>query len=165
MVSLGLERLDERGRGRWHGAGLVLLHPGQDRGGDGLVVDVLVGEVVEHGERDLGFGARLADQADDRLGGEGAGVAEQALVDVADLLDVDVAERDRPPPLPLDVGHLDGVQHLHHHPVIDRQRQWAAVGAGTQEREAGRVEQGAAVGGQAHVLEGRAVEERPRGGE
>ena len=37
-----------------------------------------------------------------------AGVTEQALVDVADLLDVDVPEGDAPGGLSLQPGHLDG---------------------------------------------------------
>ena len=68
---------------------------------------------------DLGLLALLADETeDDVVLDDPAGVAEQALVDVADLLDVDVAERD-PARSPLDDGGLHGLEHVQHHPVGD----------------------------------------------
>jgi len=90
---LGQRRLRRR-----CGRGLALL----DRGQDGVCplrrVGVRVGEGLQLGERQLGLLARLADEADGDLVDVGARVAEQALVDVADLLDVDVTERDLPGP-------------------------------------------------------------------
>ncbi len=57
----------------------------------------------------------------------GAGVAEQAFVDVADLLDVDVAEGDPPGGLAPELGHLHRSQHLEHDPVADRDGERAPV--------------------------------------
>ena len=101
--------------------------------------------LFQPGERDLGLLAFLADEADRDFLDVPAGVAEQALVDVADLLDVDVAEGDAPGGLTGELGHLDGPQDLQHHPVADRDRQRAVVVAGGEEGEAGRVEQRPAV--------------------
>ena len=122
-------------------------------------------EVFEHGERDLRFLALLADEADRDLLDVLAGVAEQALVDVADLLDVDVAERDAPCWLAWELGHLDGLEDLQHDPVADRDRQRSVGVASGEEGEAGRVEQRPAVGRQAEVLKRRAAVQRPGGGE
>ena len=80
---------------------------------------------------------------------------QQALVDVADLLHVEGAER-QPPALAADLHVLDGAQHPQHGPVVHGGRAgrrsgvvcatafepWVAVG----------VEQAAAVGGQPQVL-------------
>ena len=84
----------------------------------------------EGAERDLGFLALLADEADGDLFHVGAGVAEQALVDVADLLDVDVAERDPTGGLAPEPGDLDGAERLDHDPVADGDRQRACAGRG-----------------------------------
>ena len=59
------------------------------------------GEVLQVGQRDLFLAAVLAGQADHDLGGAEALERQQALVDVADLLDGQRAERDRAP-LPAD---------------------------------------------------------------
>ena len=85
------------------------------------------------------------------------GVVEQALVDVADLLDVERAERQPHARAVLAalVERLQRVEQVQHRAVVDRQRlgrRRAPVGAGRaafEEREAVGVEQAAAVGGQA----------------
>ena len=84
-------QLGQCGGGLAGGGRLVVLDPGDERSGELLgVATVVVVQVVEGGERDLGLFAVLADQAEDDVVGDlGAGVAEQAFVDVADLLDVD----------------------------------------------------------------------------
>jgi hypothetical protein len=52
------------------------------------------GEALEVGEGDLGVGALAAAQAEDGAGGADGGVVEEALVDVADLLDAEAVERE-----------------------------------------------------------------------
>ena len=92
------------------------------------------------------------------------GVAEQTLVDVADLLDVDVAEGDAPG-FALDVGDLHRAQDVQHDAVGDRDRESALLVGRGQEREPLRVEEGAAVGRHAEALERRAAEQRLAGGQ
>ena len=116
-------------------------------------------------ERDLRLLALLPDEADDDLVDVRAGVAEQALVDVADLLDVDVAEGDPPRGLAAQLGHLDGAEDLQHDPVADRDGQGVVRVAGGEEGEACRVEQRPAVGRQPDVLERRAPVQRLGRGE
>ncbi len=113
----------------------------------------------------LGFLAGGAAQPEVGLVGGDGGVAEQAFVDVADLFDVDVAEGDSPRlPTPQD-RQLHGAQDVQHHPVGDGQRECAVFGGVGEAREAGRVEQGAAVGGHPHALEGGAAVEGLAGGQ
>ena len=116
-------------------------------------------------ERDLRLLALLPDQADDDLVARPGRVAEQALVDVADLLDVDVAEGDPPRGLAPQLGDLGGAQDLQHDAVGDRDGQGVVVVAGGEEGEPGRVEQRAAVGRQPDVLERRAPVQRLGRGE
>ena len=56
--------------------------------------------LFELGERDLGLLLRGADQPERRCVGADGGVVEQALVDVADLLDAERAEAEWPPLAP-----------------------------------------------------------------
>lgn len=118
----------------------MLFHPGEDGFGQ-RSAGPFFGERFKRGERDLRFLAFLADQAHGDLVDLGAGVAEQTFVDVADLLDVDVAERDPPGRLSLELGDLDGVEDFQHHPVADGDGEGAAFVASGQEREPARVEQ------------------------
>ena len=146
--------------------GLARLDRGQDRVGPLRRVGVALGEAPP-ARRAVSSGSSpglpISPTVD--LVDVGARVAEQALVDVADLLDVDVAERDPPRGLALELGHLHRAQHLQHHPVADRDRERAALAAGGEEREPVGVEQRPAVRRQPQVLERRAAVERQRGRE
>ncbi len=84
------------------------------------------GEVLQLGERDLLLAAGLADQADDRPVGPEPLVGQQALVDVADLLHVELAERQGAAlaaAAAADLDVLHRAQHVQHGPVVDRPRQ------------------------------------------
>ena len=98
------------------------------------------------GERHLLLAAVLADQADDGLGGAEALEGEQALVDVADLLHGQRAERDRAQ-LPADRDGLDRAEHVQDGPVVHGERQ-PRVGV--------RVEQRAVVGDELELGVGHA---------
>ena len=117
----------------------------------------------ELGQRDLGFFAAGALQPEVGLVDGDGGVAEQAFVDVADLFDVDVAEGDSACFATFEDGLLHRAQRVQHHPVGHGDREGSVRGECGQEREAGRVEQRAAVGGHPHVLEGRSAVERLAG--
>ena len=120
-------------------------------------------ESFQLGQRDLGFLAAGSLKAEVSLRDGDGGVAEQAFVDVADLFDVDVAERDSACLATFEDSLLHRAQRVQHHPIRHRDRQGSVRGERGQEREAGRVEQGAAVGGHPHVLERRATVERLAG--
>ena len=97
-------------------------------------------------ERYLFLAAVLADQADDGFGGAEALEGEQALVDVADLLDGQGAERDRAQ-LAGDGDGLHGAEHVQDGAVVDGQRE---PGVGV------RVEQRSVVGDQVELGMGHA---------
>ena len=126
-------------RGRL-GPGPVLLEPGDDGPDQVGVVGVRLGETLQDRQRDLGLLALLAAQPQDRLRGPGAGIAQQTLVDVADLLHVDVPEGQATGLLTLEAGGLKGAQHVEHDPVGDGEQQGTAGIGGRQEGEAFGVE-------------------------
>ena len=101
---------------------------------------------LQRGERYLLLAAVLAGQADDGLGGAEALEGEQALVDVADLLHGQRAERDRAQ-LPADKNGLDRAEHVQDGPVVHGERH-PQVGA--------RVEQRPVVGDQVQLGVGHA---------
>lgn len=162
-----VERPGELPCGPGPGAGLVRLHPGEQLRRElvRVVVDV-VREVGEQVEWNLGFGARFrALQADHDLLGVTSRVAEQALVDVADLLHVQLTEGDLPVLAP-DLGVLHRPEHVEHGAVVDQDPQPTGVLVDRGEpRETRRVEQRAAVGRHPQVLERRSLMERAAGGE
>ena len=100
-------------------------------------------------------GSCLPPSAERGVGDADRGVVEQALVDVADLLDVERAVGQQHARAAL-VERLQRVEQVQHRAVVDRQRvrrassrQLVSGGAAFEERVAVGVEQAAAVGGQA----------------
>ena len=165
ILGFGADGLGERCLGRERSGRLIFLHPGLDRGGEGGVGLLRGPELFQGGEGNLGLLAGLADQADGDLLDVLAGVAEQPLVDVADLLDVDVAEGNPPSRFSRQAGELDSAQDLQHHPIGDGDRQQAVFVDGGEERETVRVEQRAAIGLEIHPLERCPSVQRLGGGE
>ena len=95
----------------------VLVRLGE-LGGQRFRGDVRAAMLSSVRERHLFLAAVLADQADDDLGGAEALEGQQALVDVADLLDGQGAERDRAQ-LAGDGDGLDRAEHVQHGAVVD----------------------------------------------
>ena len=141
----------------------MTLDPRDDRLGRGGIGAVLLEQVIERVERDFGLNTVAADEADNDLVTSATGVAEQPLVDIADLFHVNVAERDPAGVLTLDPGRLDGVEHVQHHAVTHGERERAACRDRDEERESVRVKERSAIRRQAHVLKGRPPIQR-RGG-
>ena len=124
----------------------------------------LLGKHLEVLERDFGLVLRLALEAHDATRRLFAGEAEQALVNVADLLDVHFLKRqpaqDR---VALDGNLLDAAQHVEHHTVTHGHEECALVVGLRQERVTRGVEDRTAVSRQAHVLK-RGAREKGVGG-
>ena len=118
----------------------MLLEPGDERFGEVGILGVPLRELVQHRQRDLGLLTFLAEQAESCLLGTGTGVAEQALVDVADLLHVDIPEGQAPGLLALEAGDLQRAQHVEHDSVGNGEQQGAAGIGGRQEGKAFGVE-------------------------
>jgi len=129
---------------------------------------------LQRRQADLRLLAARALQPQRRLRGPDGLVVEQALVDVADLLDVEGAEAEPPRLRPaggLDLQPLQGVEQMQHDAVVDGQRVGRrgaprrAGGAPFEEGEAVGVEEAAAVGRQAQVLVADAAEDGAEGGQ
>ena len=141
--------------GARHGVLAALLDPFDDGLGALGAIEVAVlpvGDPFELRQRYFRFLASLAGQAQDDLVGARACVAQEAFVDVADLFDVDVPEGDAAR-LVVDDGDLHGLQDAQHDQVGHVDPQFPVVVGGHEEGVAALVEDGASIGGQAHVLE------------
>ncbi len=120
----------------------------------GRVADAVAASASSSVERHLRLGAGEPDQADGDLVDLGAGVAEQALVDVADLLDVDVAEaRSAGPAARCSSATWTARSTSRITRSLTARRRVPRSVRREQEGEAGRVEQRPAVGRQPQVLE------------
>jgi hypothetical protein len=105
--------------------------------------------------------ATLLTQAEDWLGGRADLKLEQALIDVADLFDVEGPEGE-PTPLSAQADVLHGLEHPEDREVVDRRR---GAFAAFQPRIAVRIEQIAAIGRQAQILVRDAAVKSPSEGE
>ena len=102
----------------------MLLDPSDD--GSRNISVVLLGKPFQDRQRYfgplqryLGLFSVLAPQSENRLLSSLTGIAEQALVDIADLLHINVPEGKAPGLLALEAGGLERAQHVEHDPVGD----------------------------------------------
>ena len=104
------------------GTGLLVALPGHLGEPRGEVVGTLVAVGFEIGERDFRLGARLADEADGGGFDAAGSVVEETFVDVADLLDVQTAERQPAGFGDARLAHLENLQRreqAQHGAIID----------------------------------------------
>ena len=136
----------------------------------------LGGELLQFGQRDFRLLVSCALQPEHRLRGSLGGVVEQALVDVADLLDAELTEAElasfsrtaaRQPHL----ENLERFEQVQHRAVADRQRRGLGLLPGRsplsafQERKAVGVEEAAAVGWELEAVMFHAAIDGPEGGQ
>ena len=130
-------------------------------------------EPLQFREGDFGLVPLGGGQAEHRLGRPLGGVVEQALVDVADLLDVECPEA-QPAGLAVHFEVLERPEQVQHRPVVDRQRGSELLErilprrprpAAFEEREPVGVEQLAGIGQQLEPLVPHPAVDRPEGRE